>query len=212
MNKRPRNARRRPDHQSEANRPAGQYYPGWSAANTYHQHSYDWRSAQQQSRPPCDPYQQVHQPRPERAALNPHARKRSRAGVAVLGAAAVAMASGGVAAVVVATHSDQPAALRAAVPAASSPAVPTAAPGQPAASVPAGSVEQVAAKVVPSVVKLQIDMGNQSEEGSGVILSSDGLILTNNHVVAAVNDAAGGPAVQSAPSAFGDPDTPDLPG
>jgi putative serine protease PepD len=122
------------------------------------------------------------------------------------------MASGGVAAVVVATHSDQPAALRAAVPAASSPAVPTAAPGQPAASVPAGSVEQVAAKVVPSVVKLQIDMGNQSEEGSGVILSSDGLILTNNHVVAAVNDAAGGPAVQRAPSAFGDPDTPDLPG
>jgi putative serine protease PepD len=62
---------------------------------------------------------------------------------------------------------------------------PGAAPGQPAVSLPAGSVEQVAAKVVPSVVKLETTMGRQSEEGSGIILSSDGLILTNNHVVAA---------------------------
>jgi putative serine protease PepD len=65
-----------------------------------------------------------------------------------------------------------------------------AAPSVPAASLPAGSVEQVAAKVVPSVVKLEVDMGRQSEEGSGIVLSSDGLILTNNHVVSAAQGGA----------------------
>jgi putative serine protease PepD len=62
----------------------------------------------------------------------------------------------------------------------------------PTANLPVGSVEQVAAKVVPSVVKLETKMGRQSEEGSGIILTADGLILTNNHVVAAAKEAAAG--------------------
>ncbi|MGB9307582.1 MAG: trypsin-like peptidase domain-containing protein [Mycobacterium sp.] len=68
-----------------------------------------------------------------------------------------------------------------------------AAPSVPAANMPPGSVEQVASKVVPSVVMLETDMGRQSEEGSGVILSADGLIMTNNHVVAAAAKPPAGP-------------------
>jgi putative serine protease PepD len=70
------------------------------------------------------------------------------------------------------------------------------APSVPAANMAPGSVEQVASKVVPSVVMLETDLGRQSEEGSGIILSADGLILTNNHVVAA---AAGPPRDPAAP-------------
>jgi putative serine protease PepD len=77
------------------------------------------------------------------------------------------------------------------------------APSVPAASLPAGSVEQVAAKVVPSVVKLEVDLGRQSEEGSGIILSSDGLILTNNHVVAAAQGGPGGPGGPPVPGGPG---------
>ncbi len=44
------------------------------------------------------------------------------------------------------------------------------------------SVERVAAAVLPSVVKINV-AGNQGQgSGSGVIISSDGEILTNNHV------------------------------
>lgn len=121
-------------------------------------------------------------------------KKKSRVGVLVAGTAAVAMATGAVAAVAVIDQSGKPSTV-AQAPAAdlgrlSSPAAGPA-PIQPKGSAPAGSVEQVSTKVLPSVVKLQVETGQGSEEGSGIVLSEDGLILTNNHVVAAAARGAG---------------------
>jgi putative serine protease PepD len=67
----------------------------------------------------------------------------------------------------------------------------------------ADSVEQVAAKVLPSVVTLQMHTGagNQYELGSGVILTTDGLIATNRHVVVGSGD---GPLPSGALVSFSD--------
>ncbi len=55
-------------------------------------------------------------------------------------------------------------------------------------SLPAGTVEQVAAKVLPSVVQINVKGGQESGSGTGIIISSDGDILTNNHVVDVAGD------------------------
>ncbi|WP_345494622.1 S1C family serine protease [Nocardia callitridis] len=52
------------------------------------------------------------------------------------------------------------------------------------ANAPAGSTQAVAQKVLPSVVMIKVASRTAEGEGSGVVLSSDGLILTNNHVAA----------------------------
>jgi putative serine protease PepD len=52
-----------------------------------------------------------------------------------------------------------------------------------AAAAPSGSVEKVAASVLPSVVKINVTGSAGSGSGSGIVLRSDGTILTNNHVV-----------------------------
>lgn len=115
--------------------------------------------------------------------------RRPRTGMLAVGALAIAVVSAGIggaaASVVELTHS--PTGLNGGSSATG------AAPSVPAANMPPGSVEQVASKVVPSVVMLETDLGRQSEEGSGVILSADGLIMTNNHVVAAAAKPPAGP-------------------
>ncbi|MCW2852677.1 MAG: peptidase and chymotrypsin/Hap [Nocardioides sp.] len=58
----------------------------------------------------------------------------------------------------------------------------------PDSDAPAGSVEEVASSVLPSVVKLDVSGGQGAGSGSGIILSSDGQILTNNHVVELAGD------------------------
>lgn len=52
------------------------------------------------------------------------------------------------------------------------------------------SAAAVAAAVLPSVVVLDVSAAGQGDTGSGVVLSAEGYVLTNNHVVAAA--ASGG--------------------
>jgi putative serine protease PepD len=70
-------------------------------------------------------------------------------------------------------------------------------PAQQTSSAPAGSVEAVAEKVSPSVVQLRVQARSSAGEGSGFVISSDGLILTNNHVVEGAADGGSIEAVFS---------------
>lgn len=104
-------------------------------------------------------------------------RRRGRAGL-LAGAVVLALVAGGIGGAVgtLATRSDDN----------NAPvnnALNAPAPVDPAsASAPPGSVPAVAQKVLPSVVMIRVAGARAEGEGSGVVLSSDGLILTNNHV------------------------------
>ncbi len=49
-------------------------------------------------------------------------------------------------------------------------------------------VESVAAKVLPSVVKINVTSSGEAGSGSGIVLDKEGHILTNNHVVSLGSD------------------------
>jgi len=71
-------------------------------------------------------------------------------------------------------------------------------------SEPDEPLSQVADTVLPSVVSITIDTDRGEAQGSGVVISDDGMILTNNHVAA---EAAGDGADMSV--AFSDGQTAD---
>src|SRR4051794_19673509 len=52
------------------------------------------------------------------------------------------------------------------------------------------SVASVVAKVTPSVVAVIVQGRGSEAEGSGIVIRSDGLILTNNHVVASAGSGS----------------------
>ena len=192
--------------------------PGYAPGQQHpYNQQYDWRYRSQPSsspttqfRPPYEPFSNTGPGRipggtgvgpipggtgagpipgmPPGMPVPPEPQKRSRAGLLTVGALAIAVVSAGIGgaaatAVELGTHSTGNGGGR----------VIGAAPSVPAANMPPGSVEQVASKVVPSVVMLETDIGRASEEGSGIVLSTDGLILTNNHVVAAAAGPPKGP-------------------
>lgn len=55
------------------------------------------------------------------------------------------------------------------------------------------NVKEIAAKVSPSVVSIEVIAGNSGGTGSGVVIEPDGYILTNNHVISMA--AKGAPGV-----------------
>ncbi len=105
-------------------------------------------------------------------------RRGSAQVVALVAAGALLGGTGGVAAGV-ALHNDSPG--TPALGGSSAPVV------SPSGTSTGRSTSAVAAAVLPSVVVLQVSGSGQSDTGSGVVLSGDGYLLTNNHVVTAAS-------------------------
>ncbi len=125
--------------------------------------------------PPFETFAAPAEPAPVASGQHPRG-SGSRTVAAVL---ATALLAGGVGGAVGATLSSRSAA----------PAAPTAS----SAPIVVGSssttdIEAVSAKVLPSVVQIAFSGQAGSGTGSGVVLNKDGIILTNNHVVAEAAD------------------------
>lgn len=130
---------------------------------------------------PLPPYAAAPPPSPS---AEPRRRRKGFAAAMLTASLLVGGAAGfGGAAAWNATNADEPA--TSTVPANSAPTE-TAEP----VSAPEGSVEQVAAQVLPSVVRIDVIGPEGQGSGSGIVLTEDGTILTNEHVISMA--AAGG--------------------
>ena len=56
---------------------------------------------------------------------------------------------------------------------------------------PPGSVADIAARVVPAVVSIEVRVGEEGGTGSGVVIDGAGFVLTNNHVIAPAAEVPG---------------------
>ena len=121
--------------------------------------------------------------------------KKSRGGlIAALvgGALVIGLVAGGIGGVVGAKVSDDDSTSSSSAPLGGDPNTNS----QNVAAAPAGSVQEVAAKTLPSVVSIDVVSETEAGEGSGVILSDDGYIMTNNHVVAGSSGSGRPSAIQ----------------
>ncbi|MFD9608393.1 S1C family serine protease [Streptomyces sp. NPDC059083] len=120
--------------------------------------------------PPTDPPLASPVPAP-----GPSPRRRARRGVGLMAAVAIAAAAvGGGAATLVQHLVSDPSGVSAAAPAVS---------GTNVSSGSKGTVAGVAQAVSPSIVEISATSNSGKSTGSGVIITSDGEIITNNHVV-----------------------------
>ncbi|MEU3597525.1 trypsin-like peptidase domain-containing protein [Streptomyces sp. NPDC006798] len=127
--------------------------------------------------PPAAPpqWQQESRSRPDQQSQpQSHARPRARRPVALMVAVAIAAAAvgGGVSALVDRTTGDRATAGRSGSVA-----------GTGISSVSTGTVAGVAEAVSPSIVEITANGGGGNSTGSGVIITPDGEIVTNNHVL-----------------------------
>jgi putative serine protease PepD len=120
-------------------------------------------------------------PAPVGSPAPPSPPRRGRRTVAVLAAAGlVAASAAGGALLAVNLDDDSPSPTSTSLSAAPATGNQDSAPDEP--------LSKAAAAVLPSVVSITFESNLGAGEGSGVIISSDGQILTNNHVVAAAAD------------------------